>query len=139
MNTNLESNDLSPQQILDFKNTFKIITDRILDEIKDPELFVLKEWVKTVYDSNVTSGKQYRAKFFIKTHQLIAQKMGKQLSEEQTNIANVIGWAFEMAQAFALMLDDIMDGSETRRGRLCWYKQVSALIANIDNISNWAC
>lgn len=27
-------------------------------------------------------------------------------------------------QAHCLMADDIMDGSSTRRGRICWYKMV---------------
>ena len=33
-----------------------------------------------------------------------------------------IGWAVEIMQAFFLIADDIMDHSETRRGKPCWYK-----------------
>ena len=33
-----------------------------------------------------------------------------------------LGWCIEWLQAWLLILDDIMDGSETRRGNPCWYR-----------------
>lgn len=44
------------------------------------------------------------------------------LTEENIRLAQILGWCVEMLQAKFLMVDDIMDNSETRRGRECWYK-----------------
>ncbi|CAG2167130.1 unnamed protein product [Oppiella nova] len=38
-------------------------------------------------------------------------------------LAQILGASVEILQAFALIYDDVMDQSSTRRGRPCWYKQ----------------
>lgn len=44
-------------------------------------------------------------------------------SPHEAKQAAVLGWCIEWLQAFFLVADDIMDGSVTRRGQPCWYKQ----------------
>ena len=53
--------------------------------------------------------------------------LNRQLSEKELFEADVLGWSVELLQAFFPVSDDIMDGSITRRGQLCWYKQVQLL------------
>ncbi|KAG5983129.1 hypothetical protein E4U54_006283, partial [Claviceps lovelessii] len=49
--------------------------------------------------------------------------LGRPLNEEEYFHAATLGWMTELLQAFFLVSDDIMDGSITRRGKPCWYRQ----------------
>lgn len=49
--------------------------------------------------------------------------LGRPLSEEEKRYLSILGWLTELLQAFFLVSDDIMDGSITRRGQPCWYRQ----------------
>lgn len=40
---------------------------------------------------------------------------------------------FQQLQAAALIADDIMDGSETRRGRSCWYRVPSVGLSAVND------
>ena len=46
-----------------------------------------------------------------------------ELSEEEVEGANILGWCIEWLQAFFLVADDLMDDSITRRGQPCWYRR----------------
>lgn len=45
-----------------------------------------------------------------------------ELTALQQEEACAVGWCIEWLQAFFLVEDDIMDGSKTRRGQDCWYR-----------------
>lgn len=49
--------------------------------------------------------------------------LGRALTEDESKHLGLLGWFTELLQAFFLVSDDIMDGSITRRGQPCWYRQ----------------
>ncbi|XP_049345573.1 farnesyl pyrophosphate synthase-like [Solanum verrucosum] len=79
-----------------------------------------RQWVEKMLDYNVPGGKLNRGLSVIDSLSLLND--GKELSPDQIFKASALGWCIEWLQAYFLVLDDIMDGSHTRRGQPCWYK-----------------
>ncbi|GAB0092799.1 farnesyl pyrophosphate synthase [Sergentomyia squamirostris] len=69
---------------------------------------------------NVPGGKKNRGITTVQAYELIAPKVA--LTEANIKLAVYLGWCVEMLQAMFVLMDDIMDGSITRRGQPCWYK-----------------
>ncbi|XP_023330189.1 farnesyl pyrophosphate synthase [Eurytemora carolleeae] len=69
---------------------------------------------------NVPDGKKNRGYSVPASFRLLASK--QDLTSENIRLANILGWTVEFLQAFFLVSDDIMDHSDTRRGKKCWYK-----------------
>lgn len=53
----------------------------------------------------------------------VSALLGRPLSADEYFGAAALGWMTELLQSFFLVSDDIMDGSITRRGKPCWYRQ----------------
>lgn len=70
--------------------------------------------LKTILDYNVGNGKMMRFKFF--------EHLLSSLSINYDKDLLVLGYAVELLQAGFLIIDDIMDNSEYRRGNVCHYK-----------------
>jgi len=82
---------------------------------------------------NVPGGKKNRGYTVPATYRLLTPAYLH--TEENFRLANILGWCVEFLQAYLLVADDIMDGSETRRGKPCWYKKDDlGLIAFNDGI-----
>lgn len=78
------------------------------------------KWVKDMMYYTVPGGKMNRGMSVIDT--LRAMKGAEtSLTNAELDDATTLGWCIEFLQAFFLVADDVMDRSQTRRGRPCWY------------------
>ncbi|CAI9088172.1 OLC1v1022425C5 [Oldenlandia corymbosa var. corymbosa] len=89
-----------------------------------------RQWLDRMLDYNVPGGKLNRGLSVVDSYQLL--KEGKELTSEEIFLACALGWCIEWLQAYFLVLDDIMDGSHTRRGQPCWFRlpKVGMIAAN---------
>ena len=69
---------------------------------------------------NVPRGKKNRGLATVTAFKILAPR--EDHTDDKLKLAHYLGWCVEMVQSVFLILDDIMDGSETRRGQPCWYK-----------------
>ncbi|CAH9137119.1 unnamed protein product [Cuscuta epithymum] len=89
-----------------------------------------RQWVERMLDYNVPGGKLNRGLSVIDSYKLL--KEGKELTSDEIFLTSALGWCIEWLQAYFLVLDDIMDGSHTRRGQPCWFRlpKVGLIAAN---------
>ncbi|KAI5671283.1 hypothetical protein M9H77_11647 [Catharanthus roseus] len=79
-----------------------------------------RQWVDRMLDYNVPGGKLNRGLSVIDSYKLLRE--GNEPTEDEVFQASALGWCIEWLQAYFLVLDDIMDGSHTRRGQPCWFR-----------------
>ncbi|XP_066466322.1 farnesyl pyrophosphate synthase [Tiliqua scincoides] len=99
----------------------QIVRDLVDDELHTPEIADAVDRLKMVIEYNALGGKYNRGLTVVATFQELVRP--DQHDEKSLQRAMVVGWCVELLQSFFLVADDIMDYSETRRGRTCWYKK----------------
>ncbi|KAL2108567.1 hypothetical protein VUR80DRAFT_3617 [Thermomyces stellatus] len=107
--------------LAEFEAVFPKLEKVLVDDIASyglPEPYV--EWFRKSLNTNAVGGKCNRGMSVPDSASLL---LGAPLTEEQYFQAATLGWMTELLQAFFLVSDDIMDGSITRRGKPCWYRQ----------------
>jgi farnesyl diphosphate synthase len=58
----------------------------------------------------------------VESYKILKAASATEPSEEELFLACILGWGIEWLQAYFLVLDDIMDNSQTRRGKPCWFR-----------------
>ncbi|CAL8143177.1 unnamed protein product [Orchesella dallaii] len=103
----------------DFMAVYHTMVKELLEipDMKDME--ETNRWMARVLQYNVPHGKRNRGLATALAYKYLAPD---ELTDENVRLSYILGWCVEILQAFFLVSDDIMDGSETRRGRPCWYK-----------------
>jgi farnesyl diphosphate synthase len=102
------------------------------------ELPEVAEWWRKVFEHNMWGGKMNRGLIAYLTCVKLSEKDGK-LTEGRRRGAAAVGFGLEMMQASFLVEDDIMDKSETRRGRDCWYRVPGIGLMAINDASMLEC
>eukprot|EP00457_Paulinella_chromatophora_P008462 gb/GEZN01008495.1/.p1 GENE.gb/GEZN01008495.1/~~gb/GEZN01008495.1/.p1 ORF type:complete len:392 (-),score=80.86 gb/GEZN01008495.1/:181-1356(-) len=101
-----------------------IVAQDFADYLKDEFSFMEEhtERVKKMIIYTCSGGKLNRGVLVVTTALLLAKSTEAELTEGQQKRALILGLCNEILQAYFLVADDIMDGSQLRRGRPCWYK-----------------
>ncbi|MEY6218145.1 polyprenyl synthetase family protein [Salmonella enterica subsp. enterica serovar Corvallis] len=103
----------------------ELLTEMTERDLTDPDLVDAYKRLREILVYNVTGGKKNRGLSVIGSLRELLPP--SQLTQDTLQRALMVGWCIEMVQGFFLMGDDIMDGSVTRRGQLCWYKKITFL------------
>lgn len=111
-----------------FDNAFKSIVDELVkaDE-SNPEIKESAACLRRALEYNTFDGKKSRGLMVICTVDFMRNG---QPTEDEIKKGIVLGWCIEILQAVFLIADDVMDRSEMRRGRPCWYKKVGLVSIN---------
>ncbi|KAJ8717216.1 hypothetical protein PYW08_005615 [Mythimna loreyi] len=107
----------------------------VIDVLAKHEKFqedpVADKWMRNVLNGNLIGGKNIRGLTTVMTYKIIEKP--ENITEETMRLARTLGWCAEILQAYCLVLDDIADGSITRRGMPCWYRREDVGVANAIN------
>ncbi|KAL0443067.1 UNVERIFIED_CONTAM: Farnesyl pyrophosphate synthase [Sesamum latifolium] len=104
----------------EFLKVYSVLKSELLNDPAFEWTDGSRQWVERMLDYNVPGGKLNRGLSVVDSYKLL--KEGKDLTEEEVFLASALGWCIEWLQAYFLVLDDIMDGSHTRRGQPCWFR-----------------
>ena len=104
-----------------------IVDELVKDDENNEELNAAATWLRQALNYNSFDGKKSRGKMVIGT--LCFLRNGNP-TEEEVKKAIYLGWCVEILQAVFLVADDIMDKSELRRGKPCWYKNTGLIAIN---------
>lgn len=105
----------------DFMAVFPDIVRELAHNRKDKgQLSDVSNLIVKSMQYNVSGGKNLRGLTVVYSYRMLASE--EDYTPENIRISQVLGWCVEMLQGFFIVIDDVSDNSETRRGRPCWYK-----------------
>ena len=119
-------------KIANYKNDFDeafpgIVNELVEKDENNPELSQAASWLRRVLDYNTFDGKKSRGMMVVGTVDFLR---GGKPSKDEIKKATCLGWCVEILQAVFLVADDVMDRSEMRRGKPCWYKKCGLVAIN---------
>jgi farnesyl diphosphate synthase len=106
--------------LLELSQTWDEVMDVLNAYVRKVNEEVAPDWYKKCLSYNVPHGKRFRAITVVGTCEILSGN--KNRNDYNTKLSCIMGWCVELLQAMALVNDDMMDNSETRRGKKCWYK-----------------
>lgn len=104
-----------------FLQYYEEVKENLISYIKEYKLPQhAMDYLENMINYNVSNGKLTRG---IATLTTVYELTDNSPSEKQVREACILGWAIEWLQACFLLFDDIMDKSEMRRSKQCWYRR----------------
>lgn len=121
----------SKDESREFMAVFPDIVRDLTDAGRHLDIPDATKWFAKSLQYNVPGGKKNRGLAVVYAYRMLAQP--DHITPDNIRLALIMGWCVEMLQAFLLVLDDVMDGATTRRGRPCWYKYKDLGVAAIND------
>ncbi|XP_063788911.1 farnesyl pyrophosphate synthase-like [Pseudophryne corroboree] len=98
-----------------------VVQDLTAEEWGHPEIGVAISRLREVLEYNVPGGRCTRGMIVMASIQNLLPLAMQDVETKKR--ALVVGWCVELMTCSFLVTDDIMDRSEKRRGKTCWYKK----------------
>jgi len=111
---------VSKSESREFMSVFPDLVRDLTDKTKKYDRSDASKWFAKALQYNVPRGKKNRGLVAVLAYKTLVDP--DQLTPENLRKVQYLGWCVEMLQSVFLIVDDIMDGSTTRRGQPCWYK-----------------
>lgn len=114
---------VSKKEKRDFMAIFPDIVRELTAAGRNLDIPDVNKWYSKVLQYNVSGGRKTCGLTVQFAYRHLCEKNPSNLTPENIRLVQIMGWCVEMLQAFSLMYDDIMDGAESRRGRVCWHRK----------------
>ncbi|RJE18221.1 farnesyl pyrophosphate synthetase [Aspergillus sclerotialis] len=116
-----------------FESVLEVLANEIQEDLsRRGAPSTIRDRVQQCLFANTKDGKLNRGLTVVDTGCTLLQRSPTPAEFQDLSI---LGWTVEMLQASYLVSDDIMDNSEYRRGKLCWYRQDGVGLAAINDAS----
>lgn len=112
---------VSKDQSREFMACFPDIVRDLTETGRHNDVPEASKWLAKLLQYNVPNGKKNRGLATILAYKMLENK--ENMTPENIHLANIMGWCVEMFHTHQLLLKDIMQGTEMRRGAPCWYKR----------------
>jgi len=104
---------------LELDDCWSDIVDELTNDVQFKGMERPLDWLRVVLNVNVPQGKKFRGFACLKMYRELTKN--SKVTPEEDKVVKIISWCIEILQTAALIADDMMDQSRTRRGKPCWY------------------
>ncbi|CAH2042353.1 unnamed protein product, partial [Iphiclides podalirius] len=122
---------VSKDQSREFMACFPDIVRDLTKTGKHIDVPEASKWLAKLLQYNVPNGKKNRGLATVLAYKILEKP--DNLTPENVHLANIMGWCTEMFHTHQLLLNDIMDSSEMRRGAPCWYRRPEVGLSSIND------
>lgn len=108
------------QDLLEFNSLFPdIVRDLTETDNKYYDVDVANKWFHKVLQYNMTGGTKLRGLSVVQSYRMLAAP--EDLTPPNIKLAQIMGWCLEILHTSLVLVQDLIDQAQTRRGKPCWY------------------